>query len=138
MSCFCASYLDHLSLIYVFLRDRYQIDPGIRVMDIVIKSIFAVQPNRLLRDKLPRFGVEVAEAVVVEAGFSILVLARVAERTVLGLALALAHTPIAVERHFPCHGALSVVQGTQVAAHYTLRRASGRELSQRGKAVLLE
>jgi hypothetical protein len=107
-------------------------------MDIVIKSISAVQLNRVLRDKLPRFGVEVTEAVVVEAGFSILVLALVMKRTILRSAPA--HVPIAVELQRPSSLALRVVQGergTQVVAHHALCPLLG-ELGQRGKAVLLE
>ena len=57
------------------------------------------QTNRVLRNVLPRFGVVVAEAVVVEARFHVLVLALVAERAVLHLSGALtgAHSPITVK-----------------------------------------
>jgi hypothetical protein len=100
-----------------------------------------VETDGVLGDVSTSLGVVVAEAVVVEAGFSILVLALVAERTILGPAIALVHGPVAVECHFPRRGALRVVQtqrGTQVVAHYALYQPIGRELGERGKAVFLE
>ena len=109
-------------------------------LDTAVKFTTPVQFSRVLADILPGFGVVVPKSVVVEARFSVFVLALVAKGAVLGRAPALAYLAVAVEAHFPRRFSLPVVQSqrsAQVVGHHALRPL-GREFGGRGKTVFLE
>ena len=98
------------------------------------------QPNGILGDIHPLVRTVVAEAVVVQPRLAVFVLPLITKRTVRGFAYPLAGLAVAVQLRPPHRATRPVVQlqgRAQVVTHHAVALGGG-ELSQGGKAVLLE
>ena len=113
--------------------------PTVRVGHVGIGGHATGQTNRVLAQVLAGRGVVVAEAVVVEAGFRVLVLALVTEGAGGARAFERAHAAVAVELGLPGAPALPVdqLQGrAQVVGQDALALRAG-QFGYRGKLLAL-